>query len=144
MSTLIHKFVAQARAGELARVVTKMPCGWLTLGDPQVLNGYCVLYPDPVVPNLNTLVGDARAQFLSDMVRAGDALVELLSPARVNYEILGNAEPALHAHIVPRYESEPDEFRTKPVFFYDFPSARPFNPDLDRELLESLRARLQA
>jgi hypothetical protein len=36
------------------------------LGDPQITRGYCLLLPDPVVPDLNALVGDARRQFLDD------------------------------------------------------------------------------
>ena len=28
------------------------------LGDPQITRGYCLLLPDPVVPHLNSLIGD--------------------------------------------------------------------------------------
>ena len=30
------------------------------------------------------------------------------APVRVNYAIFGNVEPALHAHVIPRYRSEPE------------------------------------
>jgi hypothetical protein len=29
------------------------------MGDPQVLRGYCLLLPDPVVPHLNAMVPEA-------------------------------------------------------------------------------------
>jgi diadenosine tetraphosphate (Ap4A) HIT family hydrolase len=29
---------------------------------------------------------------------------------RINYAILGNCDPVLHAHIIPRYASEPEEY----------------------------------
>jgi hypothetical protein len=29
-----------------------MESGWAVFGDVQVLNGYCLLLPDPVVPTL--------------------------------------------------------------------------------------------
>ena len=48
--------------------------GWAVLGDPQVLRGYCLLLPDPVVAHLNDLSGRARSQFLDDMARLGDAV----------------------------------------------------------------------
>ena len=30
------------------------------------------------------------------------------SPVRINYAIFGNVEPALHAHVIPRYRTEPE------------------------------------
>lgn len=35
---------------------------------------------------------------------------------RVNYEILGNTNPYLHAHVFPRYDWEPVEYGGNPVF----------------------------
>ena len=99
----IHRFVEQARRGELARVVARVPSGWAVLGDPQILPGYCLLLPDPVVPDLNALRGPARQQFLDDMARLGDAVLAVTGAERINYEMLGNVEPALHAHVIPRY-----------------------------------------
>ena len=53
MSTAIHRQVASAAAGTLPRVIARMPSGWAVLGDPQILPGYCLLLPDPVVGDLN-------------------------------------------------------------------------------------------
>jgi len=69
MTTAIHKQVDDARAGTLARVIGRLPSGWAVLGDPQILPGYCLLLPDPVVSQLNDLTGHARRQFLEDMSR---------------------------------------------------------------------------
>jgi diadenosine tetraphosphate (Ap4A) HIT family hydrolase len=104
--TAIHKQVDAARRSELARVVARMASGWAVLGDPQILSGYCLLLPDPVVPHLNALDGVARSTFLDDMARLGDAVLAVTGAERINYEILGNVEPALHAHVIPRYASE--------------------------------------
>ena len=49
----------------------------------------------------------------------GDALLEVTGAYRINYEILGNLEPALHAHVIPRYMNEPEVFRQGPPLFYD-------------------------
>lgn len=141
-TTAIHRFVEECRQGTHPSLVARVASGWVVMGSPQVLDGYCLLYPDPVVPTLNALEGEHRAQFLSDMARVGDALLALTDASRINYEILGNLEPALHAHIVPRYANEVDELRTRPVWYYDWPTARPFDPSIDGPLLESLRARL--
>jgi len=37
---------------------------------------------------------------------------------RVNLEILGNADPFLHAHIWPRYHGEPADIVGHPVWLY--------------------------
>ena len=40
------------------------------MGDPQVLPGYCLLLPDPVVPHLNVWAVEGRTQiFMSHKVR---------------------------------------------------------------------------
>jgi diadenosine tetraphosphate (Ap4A) HIT family hydrolase len=123
--TEIHRQVEAARRGELARVIKRMTSGWAVLGDPQITRGYCLLLPDPVVPDLNALVGDARDQFLRDMARLGDAVLAVTGAERINYEILGNVEPALHAHVIPRHASEDPDLRRKAVWLHDWSSAPP-------------------
>jgi diadenosine tetraphosphate (Ap4A) HIT family hydrolase len=125
--TAIDQQVAAARRGDLARVLARMPSGWAVLGDPQILPGYCLLLPDPVVPHLNALAGGARARFLEDMGRLGDAVLAVTDAERINYEILGNVEPALHAHVIPRYASEAPATRRSPVWLHDWSAAPPFD-----------------
>jgi diadenosine tetraphosphate (Ap4A) HIT family hydrolase len=123
MTTAIHRQVEAARAGTLTRVVARMPSGWALLGDPQITHGYCLLLPDPVVADLNALTGDQRRQFLEDMARLGDAVLSVTGAERINYEILGNVEPALHAHIIPRHASEDPERRRTAVWLHDWKTA---------------------
>jgi diadenosine tetraphosphate (Ap4A) HIT family hydrolase len=112
---LIEERVAMARAGKNPYVICRMRSGWLVIGDVQPLPGYSLLLADPVVPSLNDLSPEARNAFLADMTLAGDALLSATGCARVNYEIWGNAEPALHAHIMPRYLTEPEDKRHRPA-----------------------------
>lgn len=121
--TAIDQQVEAARRGELARVIKKMKSGWAVLGDPQITRGYCLLLPDPVVPHLNALIGDEREQFLRDMTLLGDVLLAVTGAERINYEILGNVEPALHAHVIPRHASEAPDLRKKPVWLHDWSGA---------------------
>ena len=141
MSTLIHERVELARRGLSPQVICRLKSGWAVLGDSQFIAGYSLLLPDPLVPSLNDLAPDQRAQFLLDMTAIGDALLATTDAYRINYEILGNTEPALHVHIFPRRMSEPNEYRFGPVFAY--PKAdresRPFDPARDDRLLRSLR-----
>ena len=129
MPTAIHRQVEAARRGELERVIARMLSGWAVLGDPQITLGYCLLLPDPVVSDLNALVGDARQQFLDDMAALGDAVLEATGAERINYEILGNVDPALHAHVIPRHATEDPELRKKPVWLHDWKAAPPVDSD---------------
>lgn len=142
MPTAIHRQVEAAGKGELTRVIARLPSGWAVLGDPQITPGYCLLLPDPVVPDLNALTGGERRQFLDDMARLGDAVLAVTGAERINYEILGNVEPALHAHVIPRHSSEDPALRTKPVWLHDWTSATKFDLDTHRDLAAQIASRL--
>jgi diadenosine tetraphosphate (Ap4A) HIT family hydrolase len=147
MSTLIHERVAAAHKGENPTVICKLPSGWAVSGDQQFISGYCLLLADPVVPDLNALTGTARTQFLDDMVIIGDALLAVTDSYRINYEILGNTDPALHAHIFPRYLSEPEGPRAIPVFMgysAEERNSRPFDLERDQELMLQIATAIQA
>jgi diadenosine tetraphosphate (Ap4A) HIT family hydrolase len=143
MSTQIHQQVHAAAAGALPRVVARLASGWAVLGDPQILPGYALLLPDPVVPDLNALAGRARRQFLDDMARLGDAVLAVTRAERINYEILGNVEPALHAHVIPRYAWEPPARRRTAVWLHDWTAAPPFSPESHGQLLRTLARQLR-
>src|ERR1700761_5063833 len=98
-ATAIHRTVERCRAGDYPALVAKLRSGWVIMGERQVLAGYCLLLPDPVVDHLNVLTGAGRIQFLGDMALTGDALLACTAALRVNYAIFGNVEPALHAHV---------------------------------------------
>ena len=74
------------------------------------------------------------------MYRAGDALLEVTDAYRINYEILGNSDAALHAHIIPRYKNEPDEKRKYPAMCgYSWPDAPKFNLENSLEFIEQIK-----
>jgi diadenosine tetraphosphate (Ap4A) HIT family hydrolase len=144
MSTAIHRRVAACRAGADPTMIARLPSGWAVMGDPQVLAGYCLLLPDPVVPHLNALPPAGQVAFLADLARLGQAVLEVTGAVRVNYAMFGNLEPALHAHVHPRYGDEPEALRTAHPWAYDWSTARRFDATRDAALLAALRARLEA
>jgi diadenosine tetraphosphate (Ap4A) HIT family hydrolase len=144
--TEIHRNVRAAKAGELAETVLEVPSGVVVMGKKQILPGYCLLLRDPVVPDLNVLKPEERAQFFHDLGILGDAILAVTGAARINYEILGNKEPALHAHAFPRYADEPEMYRTKPIWLYDWETAPDYLPQdhdpLKQRIAEELKQRL--
>jgi diadenosine tetraphosphate (Ap4A) HIT family hydrolase len=142
MTTLIHRMVEACRAGNEPTVIARLPSGWAVLGQRQVLTGYSLLLPDPVVPHLNVLGAAERERFLTDLVRLGDAVLAATGALRINYAIFGNLEPALHAHVHPRFVDEPQAMRTNHPWAYDWTQAPPFDPRQHGPLRDAIRARL--
>ena len=140
--TTIHLKVTAAREGRDPRVIARLFSGWAVFGDPQVLKAYAMLLPDPVVPSLNALSSQERTAFLLDMARLGDALLKVTGAVRINYAIFGNLEPALHAHVIPRYADEPERLRTAQPWAYDWQAAPAFDRAATQELGEALRREL--
>src|SRR6185312_12602062 len=136
--TAIHRLVAAAKAGREPRVVARLFSGWVVFGERQFLRSYVLLLPDPVVPSLNALGAHERTLFLQDLARLGDAVLKVTGAERINYAILGNVEPALHAHVIPRYADEPDKLRTAHPWAYDWEAAPLFERTANQELAEAL------
>jgi diadenosine tetraphosphate (Ap4A) HIT family hydrolase len=140
--------VESARAGVEPALICQVPSGWVVLCTMQYLRGYCILLPDPVVPSLNDLTQQQRANYLYDMSIVGDALLEVTGALRINYAIMGNSDQVLHSHIVPRYLTEPDEFRLNVPWSYpkEIMDNTLFDHDRDRELMlrlgDAIRKRL--
>ncbi len=132
--TAIHRMVERCRAQQHPAVVSKLESGWVIMGERQVLGGYCLLLPDPVVAHLNVLTGAGRARFLEDMALAGDAVQYCTGATRINYALFGNVEPALHAHIFPRRADEPAATRTAHPWALDWNAAPPYSEAVHGEL----------
>ena len=111
--------ILSAINGTNPMLIKELKGGYAVFGDVQFLPGYCVLLPKKEVNSLNVLTLEEREQFLSDMSVLGDAIIQSCTPIRVNYDILGNTDNFLHAHVFPRYEWESEERKKMPVWLYD-------------------------
>ena len=115
----IEETIQSSRDGTNPGLITPMRSGFLLMGFQQFLPGYVLLFSDPPVPSLDDLSFDARTVFLQDMAIAGEAVLKCTEAYRMNYQILGNKTPALHAHIAPRYLHEDEKFRLTSINKYD-------------------------
>jgi hypothetical protein len=69
-------------------------------------------------------------------------VLEVTGAVRINYAIFGNLEPALHAHVHPRYADEPDALRTNNPWAYDWSQAPTFDLAAHRDLRDAIAQRL--
>ncbi|MDD2542358.1 MAG: HIT domain-containing protein, partial [Desulfuromonadaceae bacterium] len=47
-----------------------------------------------------------RTGLMEEITSVAQALYSIYTPAKINYELLGNMVPHIHWHIVPRFTSE--------------------------------------
>jgi diadenosine tetraphosphate (Ap4A) HIT family hydrolase len=140
MSTSIHRKVQAANSGEYEFAIIKLKSGWVMAAERPLVPGYCLLFSDPVVKNLNSLNESERAQYCLDMARVGDALLQVTNAEQINYETWGNLDRALHTHIVPRYADEDPDKRILPVCrAYDGTQAPTFDPVLNARFIQNMK-----
>jgi diadenosine tetraphosphate (Ap4A) HIT family hydrolase len=77
------------------------------------------------------------AEYWLEVLRVATALQRYYKPLKMNYEVLGNALPHLHTHLVPRYPDDPAPGRPFPFLGDD-------RPDLPEELVQRDAAALRA
>lgn len=116
--------IGSALRGENPTVLARLPGAFAVIGDVQWLPGYSVLISDdPSATRLSDLSHATELDFLASaarLARAVEAACAEQDPGfrRINLEILGNADDFLHAHVWPRYDWEPAELVTRPVWLY--------------------------
>ncbi len=89
-------------------LVGSLSASSLYLGRNQTYRGHCQLIFDPRhVTRIDQLTAAEWTAMSADLFRAHAAIVETLQPDHVNVESLGNVQPHLHWHIVPRYQDDP-------------------------------------
>ncbi len=136
--------IGAAERGENPTVLARLRSGYAVIGDTQFLPGYCVLLASPQVGCLEDLDLARRTDFLLDMSLIGEAIAAACRPRRINYAIYGNADAFLHAHVFPRYDWEPEEYRRRPPFSYPADRWTDARHQLADERHGALRADLRA
>ncbi|MGC1190256.1 MAG: hypothetical protein WA861_06680, partial [Candidatus Binatus sp.] len=84
------------------------------------------------------------ARLLSDEMRlVAEAIAAVVKPWKMNYECLGNSEPHVHWHLLPRQETEADEMRRGPIWLRPESERKVTLDDNDRRaLIGSIRSQL--
>jgi diadenosine tetraphosphate (Ap4A) HIT family hydrolase len=112
----ICAMIDRIKANAFRDFIAELESCYVILGDPQFYRGYCVLLAKLHATELYLMPADS-ARLLSDEMRlVAESIAAVVKPWKMNYECLGNSEPHVHWHLLPRNESEPAELRRGPIW----------------------------
>ena len=80
---------------------------YVTLNRDQYFPGYCFVFTRDHVTELFHLDAATRGGVMEEVNRVAAAVFGAFTPAKINYELLGNMVPHMHWHIVPRFTDDP-------------------------------------
>ena len=116
----ICRRLADCRAGRHPLLIAELETGYAVLGDDQRRRGWTLLLCKVHASELHELDGPFRVRFLQDMALLAEAVWRATAPLgvrKLNYELLGNADPHLHWHVFPRLADDPAP--TQPIWGID-------------------------
>jgi diadenosine tetraphosphate (Ap4A) HIT family hydrolase len=88
--------------------IAELSISTLFLYREQRFRGYCLLsFSAWDAASLDTLNDNEYNLFAQDLRTASKAIRSVCNPDHMNYELLGNTNPHLHWHIIPRYKTDP-------------------------------------
>ena len=95
-------------AAEHRHEIARLSISTLYLYGDQRFRGYSILAFDARhACTLPELAPDEYRAFMDDLGASVAAITGALAPDHMNVELLGNALPHLHWHIIPRYRDDP-------------------------------------
>ncbi len=139
----ICAMIDRIKADAFPDFVAELSSCYVILGDQQFYRGYCVLLAKLHATELYLMPADA-ARLLSDEQRlVAEAIAAVVKPWKMNYECLGNSEPHVHWHLLPRQKTEADEMRRGPIWLRPESERKVTLDDKDRlALIASIRSQL--
>ncbi len=88
--------------------VKELETGYVVLCDYQYFYGYTIFISKTHTDELHKLKKSEKELFLKEMATVAEAVIKAFKPKKLNYELLGNSDPHLHWHLIPRYSDDPN------------------------------------
>ena len=127
-----------AARGDDPAVIARLRSGWAVMGQRRCCAATVCCCRIPSC-RISTRSSARRATGSWRTRPARRAVLAATGALRINYAIFGNLEPALHAHVHPRYADEPEAMRTSNPWAYDWSRAPAFDERAHGPLRDSIR-----
>jgi len=96
------------RKGQNHHFIYEFENSIFVLGEHQYHRGYSLILLKSHVRELHELPPGAQTALFQELMTATRAIVRTFDPWKMNHSCYGNAEPHIHWHLFPRYETKPD------------------------------------
>jgi diadenosine tetraphosphate (Ap4A) HIT family hydrolase len=100
-------YTCQACSFSLWLPIARLGVSSLGLYDDARFPGRCILVLHRHQENFAMLDRKEASDFTHDLQRAAQAILAVTGAPRMNYALLGNKEPHIHFHMIPRQETDP-------------------------------------
>lgn len=107
MPCLICERIEQIKEDNNPYFVKELDTSYVVLADSQYYEGYTLLLSKTHCRELHELGAFREVNFLLEMAYVARAVHKAFKPNKLNYELLGNKDPHLHWHIIPRNIDDP-------------------------------------
>ena len=102
------------KKGKASQIFAELKESYVILAEGQYFKGYCILFAKDHEEHLDLLPKNRQLAVFEDVINTAGAIKKVFSPARFNYENLGNVTSHIHWHVVPRYKN--DKFKKLPIW----------------------------
>jgi diadenosine tetraphosphate (Ap4A) HIT family hydrolase len=141
----ICAMIDRIKSGTFRDFIAELKSCYVILGDQQFYRGYCVLLAKLHATELYLMPADDARVLFDEMRLTAEAIAAVVKPWKMNYECLGNSEPHVHWHLLPRNENEPEELKRGPIWLRPESERKvPLDENDRRALVDSLRQQLAA
>ena len=139
----ICPLIDRIKAGTFRDFIAELKSCYVILGDQQFYRGYCVLFAKLHATELYLMPADTARLLFDEMRLVAEAIATVVKPWKMNYECLGNSDPHVHWHLLPRQSTETDEMRRGPIWLRPESERKILLDENDRRaLIDSLRHQL--
>jgi diadenosine tetraphosphate (Ap4A) HIT family hydrolase len=140
MTKPVYYCKSKACDWQMHAVIGPLQVSTLGLYDDVRFPGRSVLALDEHHVDFTDISDELAQAFLVDIRRAAKAIQRVTGCDRMNYAIMGNHEPHVHAHLIPRVRDCP--VARKPPWTHPDPP-RPLPPQRRIELIAQIEAALR-
>ncbi len=108
MQDAICTMVEDWRAGKNSFFIHEFATSILVLNEVQFYRGHCMLLLKNHVREIYDLPAPDYEILAQELYWASKGLANKYQPQKMNIQCLGNQQPHIHWHIIPRYQSDPN------------------------------------
>ncbi len=99
--------IAAIRTGADPGFLAELSESYAVLSESQGYAGWCILLLKTHEEHLDRLPLERQTRLAGDLACLAAAVRAVFCPKRLNYECLGNVQPHVHWHVIPRHEGDP-------------------------------------